>query len=52
MNDITNEKAEDEIFNYEISDESLEIAACAGNGAAYTQYAYCTMGVCPGSPAS
>jgi hypothetical protein len=50
VSDITNEKTEDEIFSYEISDESLEIAAFAGNAGAYTQFAYCTQFGCPGYP--
>ena len=50
MNDITDEKTDDEIFSVEISDESIEIAAFAGNAGAYTQFAYCTQFGCPGYP--
>jgi hypothetical protein len=49
MSDITDEPIEDEITSIEISDESLEAAACVENSRAYlTQIAWCTIGVCPG----
>jgi hypothetical protein len=48
MADITNEPTEDEITNIEISDESLEAAALAGNAGAYTQFGLCTISFCPG----
>jgi hypothetical protein len=48
MSDIAGEETEDNIFGYDFPDEALEAAACAERIAAYTQIAYCTMGVCPG----
>jgi hypothetical protein len=44
MTDATNslDQTEEEILNYEVSDESLETAAVGGNKAAYT------MGFCTG----
>jgi hypothetical protein len=41
------EKAEDQIFNNDVSDEAMEAAAFAGNYGAYTQFAFCTMHGCP-----
>jgi hypothetical protein len=48
MNDILNEKAEDEVLMTEISDESLEAAAFAERFGAYTEFAWCTQVACPG----
>ena len=48
MSDIVNELTDDEILETEISDESLEAAAFAGNSGAYTEFAYCTRVACPG----
>ena len=48
MSDIAGEETGDDIFGYDCPDEALEAAACAERMAAYTQIAYCTMGVCPG----
>lgn len=48
MSDNSAEDAEAEIFSTEISDEALEAAACLKTAAAYTQIAFCSMGVCPG----
>jgi hypothetical protein len=50
MTDATNrlDQTEEEILSYEVSDESLEIAAVAGNAVAYT-LGFCTgLSVCPG----
>ena len=47
MSDIMNEQTESEILEPEISDESLEAAAFAGNSGAYTEFAYCTHVACP-----
>jgi hypothetical protein len=49
MSDITtsHDQTEVEIFNEEVSDESLEATAFAGNSGAYTEFAFCTMGGCP-----
>jgi hypothetical protein len=48
MSDIADKETGDDIFGYDFHDEALEAAACAERMAAYTQIAYCTMGVCPG----
>jgi hypothetical protein len=48
MTDTTHEEAEQDILNSEFSDEVLEAAAFAERQAAYTQIAFCTVGVCPG----
>jgi hypothetical protein len=48
MANITNEQTVDEIISIEISDESLEVAACAENAGAYTQFGLCTISFCPG----
>jgi hypothetical protein len=48
MSDIADEQAEHEIISIEISDESLEAAAFAGNSGAYTQLGLCTLSTCPG----
>jgi len=47
MTDVTNEQTEDEVISIEISDESLEAAAFAGNSGALTQFANCTFMGCP-----
>jgi hypothetical protein len=47
MSNIKNEQTEDEMLETEISDESLEAAAFAGNLGAYTEFAYCTQVACP-----
>jgi hypothetical protein len=47
MSDIKNEQTEDEMLETELSDESLEAAAFAGNLGAYTEFAYCTQVACP-----
>jgi hypothetical protein len=47
MSNIKNEQTEDEMLETEISDESLEAAAFAGNLRVYTQFAYCTQVACP-----
>jgi hypothetical protein len=47
MSNITNEQTEDEIVSIEISDESLEAAAIAGNSGVYTQFGLCTLSLCP-----
>ncbi len=48
MSDIANEQTEDEIISIEeISDESLEAVAFAGNSGVYTQFAFCTCSDCP-----
>jgi hypothetical protein len=50
MTDATNslDQTEEEILNYEVSDESLETAAVGGNKAAYTM-GFCTgLSACPG----
>ena len=47
MSDITKEQAEDEILDYEISDEALENAAAGGQSGAYTM-GFCTgLAACP-----
>lgn len=48
MTDTVDEDAEDQVFSQDISDEALESAAGLQSAAAYTQIAFCTMGVCPG----
>ena len=48
MSDLADDNTEDMIFSQDISDEALEAAACVKNAAAYTQIAFCSMGVCPG----
>ncbi len=48
MSDTIVEQTEDEMLELEISDESLEAAAFAGNSGAYTEFAYCTRVACPG----
>jgi hypothetical protein len=48
MANIINEQTVDEIISVEISDESLEVAARAGNAGAYTQFGLCTVSFCPG----
>jgi len=48
LNDTSTEDAEAEILSSDIADEALEAAACSEKPAAYTQIAFCTMGVCPG----
>jgi hypothetical protein len=48
MADITNELTEDEIMSIEITDESLEAVALAGNAGVYTQFGLCTISLCPG----
>ena len=45
--EIMNEQADNEILETEVSDESLEAAAFAGNSGAYTEIAYCTHVACP-----
>ncbi len=47
MSYIMNEQTDNEILEIEISDESLEAAAFAGNPGAYTEFAYCTHVACP-----
>jgi hypothetical protein len=47
MSEIVNEQTDDEILETEISDESLEAAACAGGFGAYTEGAWCTHMACP-----
>lgn len=37
-----------EMLGNEISDESLEAAACADKLGAYTEFAWCTQVSCPG----
>jgi hypothetical protein len=44
----TSEDNEVDVLNAEFSDEALEAAACPEPTAAYTQIAFCTVGVCPG----
>jgi len=46
--DSVNEHAEDAIFAFDISDESLEAAAGAGVFGIYTEFAFCTQVACPG----
>jgi hypothetical protein len=48
MSDNSSEETEAGILDCEFSDDALERAACAEHAAAYTQIAFCTMGVCPG----
>jgi len=48
MGSCAGDESDDDVLRSEISDEALEAAACAERMAAYTQIAYCTMGVCPG----
>jgi hypothetical protein len=52
MSDVINEKSNidewKEMLGTEISDESLEAAACAGKLGAYTEFAWCTQVACPG----
>jgi len=48
MNELVNEQTEQEMLEIEISDESLEAAAFAGNLGGYTEFAYCTQVACPG----
>jgi hypothetical protein len=48
MNDLAREGAEEDAFACELSDDALERAAGEEQVAAYTQIAFCTMGVCPG----
>ena len=43
-----NEQSEDDILAPEISDESLEKAACVETLGAMTQFANCTFMGCPG----
>ncbi len=49
MNEPGDERADDELTGFEISDEALEAAALAIHSGGYTQYAFCTMGTCPGN---
>ena len=46
MSEFANEQTEDEITSVEISDESLEAAAFAGNSGVYTQLGLCTFSNC------
>lgn len=48
MNEFVNEQNDGEMLEIEISDESLEAAAFAGNLGGYTEFAYCTQVACPG----
>jgi hypothetical protein len=52
VSDVINEKNNveewKEIVGTEISDESLEAAACVGKLGAYTEFAWCTQVSCPG----
>jgi len=48
MNELVNEQTEREMLEIEISDETLEAAAFAGNLGGYTEFAYCTQVACPG----
>jgi hypothetical protein len=52
MSDIVSEKniidEWKEMLGTEISDESLEAAACVGKLGAYTEFAWCTQAACPG----
>lgn len=48
MNEIANEQADEQIMSVEVSDESLEAAAFAGNAGVYTQLGLCTFASCPG----
>ena len=45
---VIDEQTEKEMLGTEISDESLEAAACAGKLGAYTEFAWCTQVACPG----
>jgi hypothetical protein len=47
MNERTSNQIEDETVDYDVSDESLETAAAAGNAGAYT-LGFCTgLSACP-----
>ena len=48
MNDEVKERTEDEVPQFEISDEALEAAAFAEKLGAYTEFAWCTQFTCPG----
>lgn len=49
MGEIGDERVEDDVIGIEISDDALEAAALAIHSGGYTQYAFCTMGTCPGN---
>ena len=52
MSDVIKEKNTieewEEMLGTEISDESLEAAACVNKLGAYTEFAWCTQVSCPG----
>ena len=48
MNEMTLDQNEEELLNYEVSDEVLEVAACTEKANTFTQWVCTSVYFCPG----